>query len=268
MNKTHFLLLVEKYLAPLVGVILLIYLLMALFIAPDLDFGVSAATSKFEWVNPDHPQTGTVLLTGDQLVMIGKIPYSDFRKPFGPGVWTLLTPEKTLPLQVQHDGQVVNVNWQIYPITAGEIRDRILQFAIALVCVVVALVVQFFMRPKNIVWRLLLVVLSLTALWLGTGGNNAQYNLPLARPLYYLSIWLWMPALLHLMWYLPYPLGSLPGRLVNGAYLAACGMAAAQIFSLLPVSIYLPFFAATVLGSIVLLGLHFLRKKPAPISVS
>jgi len=265
--KTTWTALLERYLAPLVGATLLIYLMMNLFVAPDLDFLWNRYTHRVIWVDPDHPQPAPGLQVGDKIIQMDGVSMADYLKPTGPASWTLLTPQNTLILYLERSGQHLVVNWPVFPITPEEVIARLVQLAPAVLCLAAALVVQLFMRPKNLTRRLLLVVLSLAALWLSTSGISSALNLPLAGALYRFSIWVWMLALLHLMWVYPYPLGVLSNRVVIGGYLAAGLLGLAHLFNWVPRNIYLMALAATFLASLGLFGLHFTRKEPVTRSV-
>ncbi len=251
--------LIENYLAPLTGVILLFYLLLLLYKVPNFAF---AWNSKYEvfWVQDEITQTASTVNVGDKMVKIGGLLFSEYMKPVAPPIWTLVTSRNTLPLQVERDGQILDIDWPISPMTPGEFNSRLLNFIPAFICLALALVVQFFMRPKNLSRRMLLIVLCLTSIWLFTGARN-DVNMPLADILYRIAIWLWMPSLLYLMWIYPYSLGALSNRVVVIIYLVAMLLCVAQITDLLPRYTYLVFFMFTILVGLVLFGLHFLRKR-------
>jgi hypothetical protein len=262
MKRFTFAWLIEKYLLLFTGTVVFLYLILFLFLVPNKGFMWYPDSKEIFWVDPNFSSVENGVKVGDRVVFIGAMTIENYSKLFGPPLWTLVTPQYTLPLQVDRAGQHLNIDWPVQHPGAGKFGSQLLNFLPAIFCLIAAGVVQVFMRPKNLLRRLLMVVLCLTTLWVFCGARN-DLNLPLADVLYSLTLWLWMPALLYLMWIYPYSLGVLPDRLILGAFLAAILLSLLHLSSLTPRYSYLLFFAATILVSLILFALHFLLRKKA-----
>ncbi len=97
----------------------------------------------------------------------------------------------------------------------------------------------------------------LTALWITTGSGLSSYHIWGAAIFFRMFIWVSVPVYLRLNWLYPQPFKKLPNFVTIGIYVIAIGLAIAELFQLLPKSLYFGFgFLLSVGGSVVLLVAH------------
>lgn len=99
----------------------------------------------------------------------------------------------------------------------------------------------------------------LTAIWIVT-GNSSRRNLWDVAVVFRMAIWLSIPVYLHLHWSFPRSLRSLPGWVFPLLYLLGIGAALLQWFELLPKQAYAFGLLLALLGSLLFLLVHIVRR--------
>ena len=201
------------------------------------------------------------LRVGDRLVQVGPLSWdafhSDLRKPLFDGVKV----GEVTPVTVERNGQLVTIQWRLPGFNRGELLNSLAsQWSLAYTFWIAGLLTVVFLRPKDERWWLLLSFNFLTAIWLVTGSGLSNYHLWYSALILRMAIWLSVPIYLHLHWVFPRTLGQLPRPLVGAGYMIALVLMIAQWFQALPGSLYLLGFLIAILGSLILLIVHFFRQ--------
>lgn len=205
--------------------------------------------------------TTPILMIGDRLVQVGSLSWdafqSDLQKTFFEGVKT----GEITPVTVERNGQLIIVPWRLPGFNRGELINSLTsQWFLAYSFWIAGLLTVVFLRPKDERWRLMLAFNFLTAIWLITGSGLSNYHLWYSALVLRMAIWLSLPIYLHLHWVFPKPLGKLPRPLVGAGYITALALMIAQWFQVLPGSLYFLGFLIALLGSLILLIVHFFRQ--------
>ncbi|HEY9151800.1 MAG TPA: ATP-binding protein [Anaerolineales bacterium] len=221
----------------------------------------------FDWV-PDGTvvrvfvtQPAPTLKVGDHLIQVGSLTWdvfhSDLRKTFFEGV----KPGEITPIIVERNGQTLTVPWKLPGFNPGELRNELFsQWSLSFLFWLAGMLAFIFLRPKDERWWLFLAFNFLTAIWLGAGSGLSNYHLAYGALILRLAIWLSLPIYLHFHWVFPRPLGKLPPLLVGFAYAATLGLMIAQWFQLFSANLYFLAFVLALLGSVILLIIHFFRQ--------
>src|SRR5689334_13702101 len=113
------------------------------------------------------------------------------------------------------------------------------------------------LRPKDTRWQLLIAFNFLTALWL-EAGTVSRWHIWESGAMLRAAVWVSLPVYWHLHWLFPQSLGHLPTRIWWFAYLISGGLAISDWFQLLPKNLYLYGIFLALVGSVVLLAIHFI----------
>ena len=248
----------EQILPWLVLIILLFYSYINFFQHPFGFSWLSNGTINRVFVE----QTGTpTLKVGDRIAQIGSLRwdafYSDLRRPFFEGV----KQGQATAIQVERNGQLITVAWILPGVNRAEQLNALAnQWPIAYFFWIAGLLTVIFLRPKDERWWLLVAFNFVTAIWLVAGSGLSNYHLWYSALVLRIAIWLSLPIYLHLHWVFPRPLGILPKPLVILGYLVAVLLMVGQWFQIFSGSLYFMGFLIAILGSLILLIVHFVRQ--------
>lgn len=252
----HLPLILERSLPWLVLGLLLLFVYAYFFAVPYAGFWYSSSGQVSQlFVTPAPPSD---LRLNDQLIQVGPALWSDFRRDFNLTLFEGARPGDEIPLLVERDGQQSTIRWVFPGPTIGEALERVngdwfLSFFFWLAGTSVMLNV----RPKDVRWRLLVAFYYLTALGVITGTGAAQAHVWKSAIVLQTAVWLCVPVYWHLHWAIPQPLRPLPQSL--GLVYGAFGLLAlAPWFGLVPPRSYVYGLLLAVVGTVVLLLLHFL----------
>ncbi len=257
--ETLLLLLSERLLPLLVLAILLAYTYALLFEAPYPGFAWYGNGQVGPIFKP-MSESGA-LQRGDQLIQIGLVRWSDFQADLRLKLFEGVRAGESVPILFERGGQRRRVDW-VYPgwlsWTSDEFSSRLLNlWPIAYVFWLVGTLTLILARPRDTLWRVLIAFNYLTALWLMLGNFSYLRFWETAR-LFRIVIWLAMPVYLRLHWFFPKPLWRLPTFVWPLIYLTGIVLAAAQWFQLVPPGAYTLGLIIALLGSLILLTLHFI----------
>lgn len=195
---------------------------------------------------------------GDELVRIGPVLWADFAADLRRTLFDSVQPGQVVPIVVRRDGQTLTVPWVFSGPTRTEVLERLdSQFALAYIFWLAGTVTLLLLRPKDARWRLLIALNYLTAFWIAI-GLISRWHLWESSILLHMASWLFVPVYWHLHWVFPQPLGRLPAFVWRMIYLAGGSLAVLEWFQLLPARTYLIGPLLALLGTVVLLVLHFL----------
>ena len=222
----------------------------------------------FDWL-PDgsidrifvEQSTTPTLMVGDRLVQVGSLTWdafeADLRRTFFEGV----KPGEITPVTVERNGQTLTIPWRLPGFNRGELVNELAsEWFLAYFFWLAGLLTVMFLRPKDERWWLLMAYNFLTAIWLGAGSGLSNYHLWYGALILRMAIWLSFPVYLHLHWVFPRPLGKLPPLLIGAVYIATLVLMIAQWLQLFSQNLYFLTFLLALVGSLILLIVHFLRQ--------
>lgn len=164
-------------------------------------------------------------------------------------------------LEVERDGEVFIVPWQLPGKSTKEITQRIIDtWTFSLVFWVIVTVSMISIYPHDKIWAQFTLLMSLCLLFILFGGFSS-HDIYRASILWRIVMLVLIPVSLHFHWDLPYPLARFPGWLWSFVYIPCLVMASLQFspkFSSLPVN-YLAFLINILLNLGLLLG-HYIKE--------
>jgi signal transduction histidine kinase len=241
----------------LAGMLLLTYARFAVMPYAGLLFTPSGRVSGVYVPDP----AAEALLVDDQLLQVGPVRWEDYQQDLRQQLFAGVQPGEIVPTVVEREGRERAVAWAFPGFTTREFLQRLnSEWPLAYLVWAAGAATALLVRPRDTLQRLLLAFNFLTATWLIAGSTVSRWHIWEGAILLRSAVWLCVPVYLHLHWVFPKPLGRLPRWLVWGAYLAAGAMALLEWPQALPTNLYLVGFLPAVLGSLLLLALHFWRQ--------
>jgi signal transduction histidine kinase len=257
--QKKFLLSVIGMTLPVLITLIMLFYTYAKFFGHPYGFRWGSSTGTIIYVFDKQPEP--TLREGDQIIQIGNITWeefdSDLRKIFFDGA----RPGDVVPIIVERNGQVMNVNW-IYPnFNRDEILDQLIsEWFIAYFFWLAGIITIVLIRPRDGRWLLMSAFCFLTAIWLLVGSGVSAFHVGYGALILRMVIWLCVPVYMHLHWVFPRPLRKLPVSLVWIGYGIAVVLAVAQGFQLVPKDLYLFGFLIAIGGSLILIFIHWWRQ--------
>ncbi|MFW6068864.1 MAG: GAF domain-containing sensor histidine kinase [Chloroflexota bacterium] len=248
---------VERFTPWLVLAILLALTYAFFFQAPYLGFRYSGNSEIIEVYVPRSE-----LRAGDHVASIGSLSWEAFSADLTQG-WLEEDegPGSNVVVRFTRDAQEQEILWTLPGATTEEIYQRInSQWWFGYIFWLAGTATLFLVRPRDRRWLLLVAFNYITAVWL-TAGSGSTWHVSSSALVLRSAVWLSVPVYLHLHWVFPSPLGKIPKPVLWIGYGAGLALAVVQWLQLLPSSFYLAGFLFAVVGSVVLLAFHALRKK-------
>lgn len=247
----------------LIPVFVLIFLLLFtyayLFVAPysGIYFNPSNGRIVQIFVPVDSPST---LQVDDQITSIGAVSWDSFREDRRVSFFRNLQPGRIVEIIVERNGREIVVDWRFPGFNRQEFQFRFFNtWWLAFIFFLFGMVVQFFLRPKDARWRLLTAANYLTSIWLIAGTLSSRHMWE-SSTILHATTWLMLPVYLNLHWDFPQSLRKVPSFIWITFYFLASILAVGELLHLLPRSAYSLGFMLTLLGSIALLIIHFVRQ--------
>lgn len=198
------------------------------------------------------------LKDGDLLLQIGDLSWDDFRNNLLLTLFEDKSPGDIVQITVQRGDQKLEIPWTLPGWNRAEFLDRFNSVLIlAYLFWLVGVFISIHIRPRDQRLRLMVAFYSATSLWLAAGSLSA-WHIWGSAVLLRVTIWSCVPLYLHLHWVFPKPFRRLPASVQIVFYAIGILLAILQVFQLLPENIYLLGFIAAVLGSFILLAIHFI----------
>jgi len=202
---------------------------------------------------------------GDQMIRIGELSYNNWlsirhRNPFA-GYRT----GDEVSLSIIRDEENLSVEWRIPPVeTHTRIESILIPLTIIIPFWLVGTVVLFSMKPRNLTWRLMIVITYLTAIWLSVGLSPTALA-PISRITLHALSWLMVAVYLQFHFEVPEPLiQKVPRYVAPLLYGVVIIFILMEIFVLLPITSY--YYAAILAfgGSLILVTYRALRTPAGP----
>ena len=253
-RKSNFLF--EKAIVTTAALIFIIYFLTLTFIIPDLHISWDFQTGRISRLDQSFLITQQVAPEiGDHITHVGGVPYSTYMRAGGPSIFGLLSADRTLQFSAKRGQQVFTFQTQTTPASGVRLLIRMAEFYPSAMFLAAAILVFTALRPRASLWRILLVLFCISAVWLSVRIGTA-FNILLSYHISLFIRWLWVAAYLHLMWNYPQPLGRFfPGR-VWLLYLASFLLAWLEWFQVISHTFFLGVFGLALLVGLVILILH------------
>lgn len=223
------------------------------------------------YVNPTSGEILSIMVTGkppavlelgDVVQQIGTVSWNNF---YGNGLQQFfdgVSKGDVIDVTVERGGQVLTIPWRFPGFNWQEFWGRFFNlWWLAPFFWFFGMISHLFLRPKDTRWRLMLAFNYLTAFWIILGSLSG-YHFWASSVLLRVVTWLLLPIYIHLHWLFPKPFRRLPAWRWSAFYLASGLLAVSELFQILPRSLYAIGFFLAMLGSVVLLIVHFV-KQPA-----
>ena len=253
---------IEQVIPWFVLLILLFYTYAKFFGHP---YGFRWDSSSGTIVRVFDKQPEPTLKVGDQIVQIANVTWEQFHADLGKTFFDGVKPGEVVPIIVERNGQLVNVNW-MYPsgLIIGEFLDQwISEWFIAYFFWLAGFLTVLVVRPKDERWLLMALFNFLTSIWLIAGSGVSTFHTWGSALVLRMAVLLCVPVYLHLHWLFPQPLGKIPPTLINLVYWVVLLAVIAQGLQLFPDNLFLLAFLIAFVGSLILLLVHIWRQPPA-----
>ena len=207
----------------------------------------------------NQPGSTPNLEVGDRILSINGVGWQEIldqkRNPLG----GYQTGDQIL-LVIQRGEQSLTINWLVPKIDEQEVGFRIEIYSWLILPIVFWIfgVLSFaLIRPRNRQRNLFSALCFITGIWLAAGFISSLH-IWYSYEVFHLGVWLTLPAATQLCWEFPSPLKKLSNTFWWGLWLI-CGIAGLMdFFGYLPQRTWIIVGMVTILGSIVLLVLHYI----------
>lgn len=247
----------DQPVALVVLAILLFYTFGLLFVAPYP--GLYFNPTDGEVLEIFVPQDSRpILVDGDLIERVGGMSRDEFLRNRNLHFFQGMQKGQTVDISVQRRGEAITVPWKYPGFNRSEFLARFFNvWWLAYVFWFLGLSAQLHLRPKDTQWRLFVASNYLIGLFL-MFGSLSSYRIMMSSTLLRVTAWLILPVYLHFHWIFPRSFRRIPRWLKLVFYVATFGIALAELFQLVPGSLYLLAVILAFGGSILLLGFHFL----------
>ncbi|RJP50879.1 MAG: hypothetical protein C4583_09910 [Anaerolineaceae bacterium] len=230
-----------------------------LLVAPYPGFSFSPTNGRVDEIQADVNLEPTLHI-GDVLLKVGDVTFDEYQQDAHVIFFDGAKAGDVVQITVQRDEQEIVIPWRF----AGFDRDAFINrffnvWWLAFVFWFAGFAGQLLIRPKNLLRTLFIAATYLTALWLIFGSLSSR-RLWESSILLHATTWLLFPVYLHLHWAFPRPLKKLPQAFWVFVYVLGFSLAAAEVFQLLPKSLYALGFLMAVIGSIILQAFHYIKQ--------
>lgn len=249
----------ELLIALSVLIVLIWYAYGILLVAPYPGFSFNPTNGHVNEIQAETDSEPTLRI-GDYLVQVGDVTFDEYQRDARVIFFEGAKAGDIVEITVERDGRELVIPWTYTGFDRDTFINRFFNiWWLAFVFWIAGFAGQLVIRPKSLLRTLLVASTYLTALWLIFGSLSSRH-LWGSSILLHATTWLILPVYLQLHWVLPRPLKVLPKAFWVFMYLLGFSLAAAEIFQLLPRSLYALGFLLAVMGSIVLQILHYIRQ--------
>lgn len=229
-----------------------------LFRAPYSGFYFSPTSGKVTATYASQSQEPR-LLPGDILLKIGEVSFSEYKQDGRVALFKDARAGDVVPIVVARDGVELTIPWVFPGLIREEFNARLFNiWWLAYIFWFFGSLGQLLIRPRDRRWLLFLAANYLTALWLIL-GSLSSWHIWESSVLLRSVTWLIFPVYLHLHWIFPRPFMELPKVVWTLFYGLSFSFAVAELLQAPPRNWYALTFMFTLVGSIGLQIVHFLR---------
>lgn len=248
---------IERSIAFLVLLILLLYTFGLLFIAPypGLYFNPTDGRVIAIFV-PRNAQPALSL--GDTIQRVGSISLEQFVSDRNTHVFQGMRTGQTVEMEVLRGDRTMRIIWTYAGFNQAEFLGRFFNiWWLSYVFWLFGTIAHLHFRPKDTQWRLFVASNFLMAIFLMI-GSVSSYRILMSAIFMRVTAWLLLPVYVHFHWIFPQSFRRVPRWLKLVFYVMILGIALAEFFRLPPVSLYFLAVIGAFGGSILLLVLHFI----------
>ena len=250
----------ETALAILAFAILAAFTYAKLSILPYTGFVFASTSGEIRLVF-DETSSETSLKKDDVLAQVGQTHYEDYKNDLWMTLFDQVAAGDVVPITVQRDGVNMKIPWTIPGWTQAEFLDRFNSvLVLAYILWSAGILTIILVRPKDLRRLLVSTFFFTTSLWIASGSLSA-WHIWGSAVLLRVVIWLWIPLTLHLHWVFPRPFRGLPASASITSYAIGAILAILQVLQFLPPNTYYLGFIAGVLGSLILMIIHFILQR-------
>ena len=245
------------FLPTLVLLLLLAYTYLDIVVVPYIGFQITNQ-GLVQGVLTTHPE-GEALQVGDEIVAIDGYAWSLHRADFRHTYFDDLEVGDRMMFEVLRDGRPMALAYAFPGFSEAELLHRLADFwFMGYIFWGIGTATLLLVRPLGRRAWLLIAFNYLTAIWFTTGLVSYAHMWEAAYVMRS-ALWLSAPVYLQLHWSFPRPLPGARGRGWALAYGLAGAAVIARWLDLLPRDAYVAPFGLAVVGSILLLLIHFFR---------
>ena len=238
---------------------LLAYTYVELVEAPYIGFNFNATSGEVETIYVSNPPVD--LRTGDELISVNGLSFAAYRANLRVALFPPVAAGETLTLVVKRGEQEVTLPWLVPGNNWAEFSSRAYNaWWMGYLFWLTGLATLLLVRPLDTKRSLFAAFFFLTSFWLVV-GNTSRWGISDSRVIYRMALCFSAPVMLHLHWLFPRPLGKLSAWVLWSLYGAALLL---SLYHLLPGAspgLAALLFAVGLLGSLVLLLVHYWRQR-------
>ncbi|MBW8011765.1 MAG: hypothetical protein FVQ83_11080 [Chloroflexi bacterium] len=203
------------------------------------------------------------LKTNDNIIQIGTVTWEYFAENMTQQFFVGVQSGDVVPIQVQRGEEIVSIDWVFPGLNANDFYNSRLgtQWFLPYIFWAAGTATYLLVRPRDNRWRLFAAFNYITAFWLAAGSGPSVDHVFGAAIALRSAIWLSVPIYLHLHWVFPKRLSKLPRAVWWFVYSGGIIFAVAQIFQVIPPDLYFSGFLLALIGSVILIFLHYLLQK-------
>jgi signal transduction histidine kinase len=227
--------------------------------APYSGFYLDPANGRIVGMFVERQGAGR-LQEGDMVRKIGDVSWEQYYRDRRQGFFEGAKPGDIVDIVIDREDIQLTIPWEFPGFNQNEFNSRFFNIAwLAYIYWFFGTAAQLFMRPRETIRLLLIAADYLTALWLILGSFSA-WHLWESSILLHVVTWLMLPVYLHLHWVFPKSLRSLPKWFTSLFYGICVLFAISELAQIPPRDLYALAFLAALLGSVILQGIHFVRR--------
>lgn len=202
-------------------------------------------------------QGPSTLQIGDVIKKIGPISWETYQEDARVLLFEGVQPGEIIEITVERNGKDIVIPWKYVGFQQNVFEERLFNmWFLPFIFWFAGVTAIVFIRPRDLLRNLFVVINYLTALWLIFGMLSHSY-LWLSSILLHASTWLLLPVYLHFHWLFPRPLKPLSKTFVILFYILCSCFALAEFLQLLPKSLYVLAFLIALVGSVVIQVIHY-----------
>lgn len=228
---------------------------------PYPGFSFNNSNGQIIEIDTGAEQGVPTLQTGDIIKKIGAIPWEAYKKDARVLLFEGLQPGDIIEITVNRNGEDIVIPWKFMGFNQAVIAGRLVNiWFLSYAFWIVGVLTIIFVRPRDVLRNLFVLINYLTALWLISGMLSSSHLWGSSILLHALT-WLLLPVYLHFHWIFPKPLTKLSSKFLIVFYLICSCFAIAEIFQLVHKSLYALAFLTALTGSFILQVIHFIKHK-------
>ena len=229
-----------------------------LIVAPYGGFYFNPSTGEVLVIYEDNPPAD--LRPGDMIQRIGPVTWEAFKQDRTLSFFEGAQLGDVYEIVVQRDGREITLQWPYPGFNEPEFLGRFFNtWWLSFLFWAFGFFTHRYIRPRDLSWGLLVAVSYLLAMFISF-GNLSTFRVLGASILMHAIAWMLAPVFLELHWFFPAPLWKIPRWSRHVLYTVFGSISVAELFQLLPGSLYFLSLLTAFFGSLTLLAFHYIRR--------